>query len=367
MRKLLVCAALIWLAVSNAFGQEIEAAGNAVRDEPPAFGRLDDVRGEAARLLKSQASRERAWGAYLVGLHGFKEQESSLVGLLADPNLGNVWEEALVRQAALDSLIQINAEVPAEQLMPLYHSSPDEVLILLARTPERNQATLLPLLVEEMATPRWLAVGNLLAETRAPGFAARLLRDLKIEARVFVFDHEGPHNFGMGGGGGCGCGGDAPFAPEGFPPVLYYTLVDEAARGAVVVAPGRHPVFYLRAPARGNCCGRHVSESDRDFLRVDYLADLLNTGVGDLKFDVRPFHEVVCKDARQCRRALAALRREIGQSYADLSERLLKESLLDPAEASELKPDITFDLMDFRDDKALPLPDKLKGVSISIR
>jgi hypothetical protein len=364
MRKFLVCAALVWLAASHASGQE--GGGDESKGGLPSFVRVGDVGGEAARLLKSKENKERAWGAYLVGLHGLKEQGPLLVELLSDPTLGSGgWEESIVRQAALDSLIRLDAEVAAENLLPLYQSSPAEVIILLARSPQQNQQSLLPLFVEEMPTVRWLAVGNLLAETKARGFAARLLRDMKIEASVFVFDRDGPHDVGGNGGGGCGCGGDSRFWPDGFPPVSHYALTGAAARGVVVAAPGRHPIYYVRG-ASPESCGGFDCHVERDLIRLDYLADLLDTSTDDLKFDARPYREIVCHDARQCRRALATVRDEIERSYSALLGRLLKESLLDPAEASELKPDTTLDLKDFRDKKTFLLPDKLKGVKVSI-
>jgi hypothetical protein len=365
MRKFLVCAALLCLAASHAFGQDGAAVDGDAKDKLPSFVRLGDVRAEAARLLHSESNRERAWGAYLAGQHGLKDQAPLLVELLADPSIaGGGWEEGIVRQAALDSLIRLDAETDADKLLPLYQTSPDEVIILLARSPQKNQAALLPLFVEEMPTARWLAVGNLLAETRAPGFAARLLKDLKINANVAVFDSDGPHGMNGGYGGGCGGGYGMTVRNDEFPPVSYYSLTDNAERNATVVAPGRHVIYYLSRPFPG---GSHGCElRDRDNLRVEYLADLLNTSEEDLKFGAHLWREVVCKDAAQCRRAIAGVRDEISKSYDALLGRLLKESLLDPAEAGELKPDITLDIMDYRDKRMFPLPDKLRGVKISV-
>lgn len=294
-----------------------------------------------------------------------KGQSAALVELLADPNLGGGWEESLVRQAALDALIRLDAEVPSDKLLPLYQSSPDEVVILLARSPEQNRQALLPLFVADAPGARWLAVGNLLAETRAPGFAARLLQELKIEANLYVYDREGGHDYSTGGGdGGCGCGRGVS-REEDFPPVSYYQLTETPSRGATVIAPGRHVVYYTRRPS-ANCGGSSIYGSERDRLRVEYLAGLLNTTEEDLKLDARPFREIVCRDARECRRAVAAVRDEIEQSHAALLRRLLEENLLDASEASGLKPDITFDINDSRDEHSFPLPDKLRGVKISL-
>jgi hypothetical protein len=212
---------------------------------------------------------------------------------------------------------------------------------------------------------RWLAVGNLLAETRARGFAARLLAGLKIEARVYVYDREGDRGYGSNGGCGGGCGGTSA-VPEGFPPVGRYDLTTAKVRGAVVVAPGRHTVYYLREAPTGACGDFTGCGVSRDVYRVEYLADLLRSSDEDLKLEARPFHEVVCKDARQCRRALSAVRDEIARAYEEVLARLLAEGLLDPTEAAGLlKPDVTLDLTDMRDARTFRLPDKLKGVKIS--
>lgn len=362
MRKLLLCVTLFLLTNAHAAGQT--AGGTA----PTSFSPFGDADAEAARLLKSPGNRERAWGAYLAGAHALKEQTSLVVELLEDPNsIAGGWEEGVVRQAALDALIRLNAEVPAEKLLPLYASSPDEVVILLARAPKRNEQELLSLFIEEIPDARWIAVSNLLAEARPPGFAARLLSGLKVVGEVYVYDSEGERGYGgCGGGSGGGCG--AVHMPEGFPPVGYYTLGTYTYRNAVVFAPGRHTVYYLRSLSRGACGGGGFSGDwvGRDERRVEHLADLLGTTEEELKLEARPFREVVCKEAQQCRRALAAVRDEMVGGYAETVKRLLAAGILDPAEAVELKPDITLHLTDLRARKPFPLPDRLKGLKVEL-
>jgi hypothetical protein len=359
MRKLLVCAALVWLAAARAAGQ----GGAAPHSDAPSFARLEDAGAEAARLLGSRGNRERAWGAYLAGAYGLKEHAPLLVGLLEDPGVAaGGWEESAVMRAALDALIRLDAEVPAEKLLPLYESAPDEAVILLARAPAQNARALLPLFADETPAARWLAIGGLLAEARAEGFAARLLAGLKIEATVYVYDHEGERGYNGGGGGGCGGSRHFELTPEGFPPAGRYALTTSRARGAVVVTQGRHAVYYVRTGAERGYESDSGCDVERDACRVEYLTDLLGTTDEDLRLEARPSHEVVCRGARQCRRALAALRDETARDYAGVVARLLGAGLLDPAEASGLKPDITFRLFDEREDKAPPLPEKLEGV-----
>ncbi|HEV7893683.1 MAG TPA: hypothetical protein VGP08_23915 [Pyrinomonadaceae bacterium] len=364
LRKLLVCAALVCVAAVSAFGQ------GSVESDPatPSFVRLGDAGAEAARLLKSGDNRERAWGAYFVGLHALKDQAPSLVSILQDESLGGGGPaESVVRQAALDSLIRLDAQVPSDVLLPLYGSSPDEVLILLARSPQENQGVLLTLFTENEPPARWFAVGNLLAEMRAPGFAASVLAGLKIRASVYVFDREDHGGIGTGGGCGGGCGFGIDWSPDAeLPPIGYYALDYWASRGATVVARGRHVVYYTRGlyPTQGvgGGCG-----FDRDSARVEYLADLLHMEEEDsLGFTAYPYHEVTCGDPAGCKRAFAGVRDEVARSYDVLLGRLLSDSLLDAAEASELKPDITLDITDFRDKKTFPLPDKFRGAKVSV-
>jgi hypothetical protein len=365
MRKLLACAALLCVVWAGAAAQD--GAGE-VAEPVAARGPNAATEAEAERLLQSAESRDRAWGAYFAGHLGLKGQAPRLVELLDDPALaGGRFEDNYVRQSVLDALIRLDAEVPADKLLPLYAQSPDEVVILLARSLQENGAALLSLFADELPSDRWVAVGNLLAEARVPGFAARLLRGLKIEARVLVFDSEGSHGVGSAGGSGCGsgCGIGGGRLPEGLPPVSYYTLSAYAGHGRVVVLPGRHPVYYLRTNFQrlgASAC----PITDRDGLRVEYLADLLNTTEESLGLDPRPWREVVCADERGCRRALAGVRDGIVASHAALLRRLVADDLLDPAEAPELRPDITLDVTDSRDRRTFPLPDSMKGVKVTL-
>ncbi|HWS89165.1 MAG TPA: hypothetical protein VN282_19490 [Pyrinomonadaceae bacterium] len=360
MRKLLLSFTLLLMTCAHADGQTEGSA------PPSPFGEA-----EAGRLLRSQVNRERAWGAYLAGAYGAKEHAPLLVGLLEAPGLAaGGWEETAVLQAALDALIRLDAEVPAEVLRTLPQHFSNEVLILLTRSPEKNQDALLETFawLDESANPgaRWLAAGNLLAALKARGFAARLLGGLKVEAGVTVLDGDISHGSGLGsgGGGGCGCGGD--FYPRtDFPPVGYYVLTGAAQPGAVVVVAGQRPVFYLRTPYPGGG-GCYFLSPPADAVRVEYLAALLDTTEEALGFDARPSFTLVCKDTKQCRRELAAVRGRVEQSYAAVVGRLVEKGLLDGTADAPASPPMTFTLFDERRRKTFPLPETLKGVTILV-
>lgn len=369
MRRLLLCAILLWMAAAPALGQETVVEGNVAKTKTPSLVRLDDLKNDAARLLKSKATRERTWGAYLVGQHDLKELTPALIETLNDASLGDGWDESIVRQAALDSLIRLKAKVPADALKSLPANFPDEKIILMAREPEEHKDALLEMFEGELAgeagpDARWLAVGNLLAETRAQGFSAALLRGLKIEAEVTIVDRE--TNLGYGYGSSGGCGGGEGILHDDLPPVGFYKIFANARRGAVVLAPGRHPVYFLRTERfGGSSCDNHTPYA-RDFYRVEYLADLLDTTADALKLDERAFYTIVCKEERECRTKLIGLRRGIEQSYAAMVAGLVEKGLLDASDAAALPPDITFTFHDQRQKRAFPLPKKLKGIKLVI-
>jgi len=365
MRKLLVSAALVLVAAAGAVAQD----GGARRGDASSLARLEEASAEASRLLGSRENRARAWGAYLAGAHGLKAHAPLVVALLEDADAATVGsEEAFVRQAALDALIRLDAEVPSEKLLPLYQLAPDETVILLARAPERNAGALLTLFADETTDARWLAFGNLLGEARAGGFAARLLAGLEMHATVFVYDRKAER--GYNGGYGGGCGESRHFfepTPEGFPPAGHYALTASPARGAVVVARGRRAVYYVRTvPGQGGVPYLPCEDVQRDDHRVEYLAELLRTTSDDLGLEARAFHTVVCRDERQCSRALAALRDETARAYAEVLGRLVRDGLLDASEASTLKPNLILNLYDQRDRRTFPLPEKLDGVRVYV-
>jgi hypothetical protein len=363
MRKLLVCAALFLLASAGAAGQE----GAAPRAGAPQSALPEDAGAEAARLLRARGSRERAWGAYYAGAYGLKEHAPLVVALLEDADgADGGWEESSVKRAALDALIRLNADVPPEKLLPLYQLAPDETIILLAREPERNAGALLTLFSDETASARWVAVGNLLAEALAKGFAARLLAGLKLKASVYVYDQEGERGFNSGRGTGCGGSSHFTLLPDGFPPFDRYALTTTPRRGAVVVARGRQTVYYVRAGPERGLTADSGCDVARDESRVEYLAELLRTTAERFELEAYSFREVVCRDERQCRRTLADLLDETARAYAGVLERLVGAGLLDASEASGLKPDFTLFLYDQRERRTFPLPEKLDGVKLEL-
>src|SRR5262245_40828909 len=205
-----------------------------------------EVKNRVEQLIQSASNRDRAWAAYLIGEYGLKEFAPALIELLNPNSLDPEWETGFIYRAVLDSLIRLGISAPSDSLMPLYERFPNETLIILARSPSEYSEALLSIAEQPESEVCWVAACNLLAETKAPGFAAFLLKSVKIKVEIAVSE-KGNRMFGSGGSwGSSGCGLSFQIIND-FPPTFRYQLTQEPKRDAVVVAPGEHPVFYVRA------------------------------------------------------------------------------------------------------------------------
>jgi hypothetical protein len=336
-----------------AFGQDSAAVAGMQKGTP----QNDRVKAEVSRLLESTANRDQAWAAYLIGKYELREVAAQIHPLLNPELNGQEDEVRFVHLAALDSLIQLGMTVPSDKLMPLYNKFPNEVLILLAKAPNENQQALLSIAQQAQRQAYWMAACNLLAESKARGFAAWLIKELKIEVRITVLDHE---DGGTGTGIGCGMIGiDASVpVPDGFPPTALYFLKESPERGAVVVAPGHNPIYYKRtvsdrriiADASFKSCNKN------HYNHLEYLAALLNTTADELKLEAYPSHSITWQGAEKYQRKMAQIQQQVKASYEQVIQRLLEKNLLTDSEADGLAPMVVVTIEDLRKNPSVPLP-----------
>jgi hypothetical protein len=225
------------------------------------------------------------------------------------------------------------------------------VLILLARAFKENQEVLRSLTKQDMDPKEWVAVYNLLVWNKAPGVAAELLADLTVHITVTVYDASGPGP-GHGGSGGSGsrCGGIG-FRP-GFPPLYLYVLADRAQPGDVVLAPGRHPIYYRRQQT----CSTSYSSIDRNVYRYDYLADLLLTQPEYLPLRPEVSRTVAWKGADEYLAELEAARQQANAGFESLVRMLKERDLATSRETDGLRPRVEFTVSDQRANQQPPLP-----------
>jgi hypothetical protein len=264
----------------------------------------------------------------------------------------------LLVRAALDSLIQLNENVDVEPLLPHWNSYPDETVILLAAAPGKDQQVLLSLAGEPAPYARWVALSNLLAETRAPGFAALLLRELTIRVTFFVSDDGMGIGFSRGvGGGASACG--VLQVPVDYPPIAVYELTMSPATGHRVVAPGRTVVYAERKVAypprgMGRCADGLPRSSDEE--RMHYLAKLLDASVEALPLQKRSSHAITFQIPGGFLEAVGATVRNTRARFALLVGQLQAAEMLTAAEAATLSPRIAVEVHDARADRSVLLP-----------
>ncbi|MEW6127396.1 MAG: hypothetical protein AB1757_10180 [Acidobacteriota bacterium] len=352
------------LLTGTAFGQD---RPEQISNEFQPHTQTEQIKNEIYRLANSSSISERAWAAYLIGKHNLKEIAPLLLELLADRENRNHYEEFAFSNVALDALVQLNATVPAEALVPIYTHYPHQVLILLALSPAENQKVLLDI-AKTQAVPDifWLMTHNLLSESKAKGFAALILRDLHLETSVSVQDDESP---GYGFGGSIGSGNHHNFKkiPEGFPPTAIYALTGNAERGATVIAPGKRPVFYLRQILEPGTTSRVSVDrafylQDKDEAALEYLAALLDTTQDDLNLVARDFQKLIWKGKEKYKTDIEAIRKNVETDFSNLKYRLMEKGLLTEDEFEAGKLNLAIKIYDRRAVKKIPLPD-LSGIT----
>src|SRR5262249_37171485 len=98
------------------------------------------------------------------------------------------------------------------------------------------------------------------------------------------------------------------------------------------------------------------SGGDKDERRAEYLAALLDTSVEGLGFNRTPSYTILWRGLTQFEAEIARARKEMGESYGRLLERLMEKNLLAESEASALKPQIRLRIFDYRENKSIPIP-----------
>jgi hypothetical protein len=178
-------------------------------------------------------------GAYLVGQNDLSELEPRLRQVLYHMN--DFGENEI--RSVLDAEIRLGTKLPSEIVKMIYFSYPVEATLLFSRSPSEYADVILRFFEEAPISARWIALGDLLSETKSPEFAKLLMRQMqRIDLSVSVVDPSS----GGGTGGGCGHGISEIKVHGDFPPVAVYKLSVYPEHGALVLAPKPRPVYTLR-------------------------------------------------------------------------------------------------------------------------
>ena len=261
--------------------------------------------------------------------------------------------------AILDALIELRGPVSTSDAARLYPEFPVQSLILLSREGDSAFPYLLEIFRKErLQYDPWLGAGNMLAQRRFPGFAAVVLDNLTVRARIRVTTSGTPDGAG-GAGGSCASGGEGK---AGWPVVGNYTFAGHRT-GAILLADGVDPVYYMRSVSgaydrdRDRCCGPCTHDgSELDMYREHYLASLLSAPIANPPLRVYFNRAIIWQGSASYLTYLHGVVSRQQQTFTEVTRKLVDAGLMTPDEAAAVKPHLEITIVDDRDDKSTPLP-----------
>jgi hypothetical protein len=264
--------------------------------------------------------------------------------------------------AVLDALIELDGAPSAKEVRTLFPEFSAQSIILLVRSPNDAQPELLDIFQNAKANWTWLAAGNVLLNSRAPGFVAVVLRKFTQHMIVSVID-PGIGSGSAGGGSECGFSSRAP--KTGWPPVGLYQLTQFPERmpqlRATLLVRGETSVYYWRvepgnydnpSDALGGC-----DDGNRDLYRAQYLNKLAESSFPRISLDAYPRASIEWHGASSYEeRVIAAVeeqRKLFNRAVVYLRD---SDRSLTATEAAPLKPRLEIEIRDERTDRSAPLP-----------
>lgn len=340
MKKAFIISIFFCTVVTLAFSQEAPLI-----PELQAIYKASTVRA----LLQSSDYRQQAWGAWLAGQSQMRETISLLQEIVEKRIASSDWRaDEFLLDAALDALIQLEAQVSPAFISAVYKRQAVPALIFLSKIGSEGNPLLLDLASREHGN-KWFAAADLLLAHRTPGTAALLMKNLQIVACAVVSE-DGSAGFGRGSSGGSGGDGGVGIAP-GYPPLAFYYLTTGSYPGSTVLAAGPTTVYYhrtLSAPGQTPMVNTHEVNGPQTEDRLRYIAAL-----GNFERQM-PLHDIEIRQIRwRGQDALDAeineLKQDILRHHSELIRMLVGVQLLTEEEVSALPvPRIDVQVQDFR-------------------
>ena len=171
--------AVIWPGLS--WAQTTAMPGMATPGMAPA---REDPIAIVRGFLASPDAKTQAWGAWYAGRDVMTDLIPGLIAVVSQHGRPGTHAESAARDVALDSLIQLRAEVPADLIARLIEDKPVSALILAARSEDAGGTLLELVRANPDGAEQWFAAANLLLSRRQPGFARVLADRLTLDIDV---------------------------------------------------------------------------------------------------------------------------------------------------------------------------------------
>jgi hypothetical protein len=348
--------AIGWLGVAVMSPGVSWAQTTAMPGMAPAPAREDPiaiVRG----LLTSPDAKTQAWGAWYAGRDVMTDLIPGLIAVVSQhANAGTLAEHA-ARDVALDALIQLRAEVPADLIARLVEDRPAHALILAARSQDAGDTLLDLAQANPDAGEHWFAAANLLLSRRKPGFARVLVAKLTLRIDVYVSD-DGNTSGGYGSGRSIGCRWGPGLVDRDLPPRAAYELTTRARPDVAVLALGPVPVYYERhlsttgvmPTSPGTSIHGPTTEQ-----RLQYVAALMDMNENRLPIRARTTHSIKWTDQPSLDAAIQSFRADTRRRFAQLVSELVDAGLVTKEEAADFEPVINVMVDDVRTERSTTL------------
>lgn len=330
--------------------------------DPASYHPLNDD--EAKRLetawLHSGDSRQIAWAAELIA----RDERRDLIPDLVQ-QLSNSAEDRWSLQAIADALIQLQAQVPAQQVVNLPADFIAQRIILLARS-QNNREALLGIFRTSEIPLVWLAAANLLADKTPSDIAKPLLTALHVEAdmRVLTPGKWDTTSRPIIGRAWEGLGG---LPKPMWPRVNNYAL--SLTKGAII-ASGVHSVRYYPYPSTDpDWTGTTDPTISTDDFVPGLLAQLAQIPASELHLQAKMEEDIVFRGTAEYSAKITELLSSLDEDFARILKSYIQHGFLTTAEAKTIKAPVDFTVVDYRTsaNPPLPMPRKFTFLALTTR
>jgi hypothetical protein len=337
----------------------------ALAQEPPSSTEL-------VTRLRSPSPVTVAWAAFQAGTLQVREAVPALISTLEALPAGSQSERDYIAAAVLDALIQIHPvpgeppglpAVPPQTVARYLDRWPIQTLVLLGRTgPERD-----PVVMDFFRSlPRkqgaaafspgqmWFALANLLAPGPPSGFAALVLRGLRLDLLVTVSD-DGNSGTGVGWASS-GVADGTGEKPDGFPPHALYRW-GSAMTGDVILSTGPRTLYYSRSVSSARQFP--VSHPSGPLPDADDRLTYLSATPGRPQIDLKSrfYLHLAWSDVDTFRERVREEQQKIADQYSRALTDLMTGGHLTAEEVAALPLQLTTTVYDARTDRTLRLPE----------
>jgi hypothetical protein len=310
--------------------------------------------------IRSPEPLKQAWGAHIIAEQKLTALVPDLLRVVESPESSADADAA--RFAALDTLIQLNADVPLSDLEPLVDRFPTDVLILAARSHEDSSDLLLKLLDRQHNREAFVAVGDLLTPKRTAGFAKAAMKEFCESAMVYVYNPD--QTQGMGGGWSGDSIGKTDPPRTDWPDTGSYRIypgTGNRRQAWTLLADGQHPVSFVRTANQGYTDhgfdpSGEESGNNSCIRAEEFLALYLETSTSQLPVRANATLDLVWIGPEAFEAAVRGFIAEQRAHFSLLAGQLASRGYLTADEASQARLNLRIGANDVRQHDRTPLP-----------